>query len=54
MIRAVTTAPRRAASREKNQMPDRPAWSRTYVRTFVSQKLDTHGTRWPPGVATRM
>lgn len=24
------------------------------MRTFVSQKFDTHGTRRPPGVATRM
>src|SRR4051794_28736022 len=52
--RATTTAPNRAASREKNQMPDRPSRSRTYVRTFVSQKFAAHGTDRPRPVATFM
>src|SRR5262245_11169470 len=43
VVRAVTPAPKRPASSEKNQMPTRPAASRTYVRTFVSQKRETHG-----------
>mgnify|MGYP003792719205 CR=1 FL=1 len=38
--RATSTAPRRAASSEKNQTPGSPSELRTYVRTFVSANSD--------------
>ena len=51
--RAVTTAPNRAASSEKNHTPLVPSWLRAYVRTFVSANLENHGVDGTLGNPTR-
>ena len=54
VVRAITTAPSRAASSEKDQTLLVPSAPRTYVRTLVSANRDNHGTDRDLGRATRM